>query len=71
MPYRAVQLDIELGLTEEENKEPKCIDAKLLFVRGVSADEKASAGKKDWALLLTTDPSMSLRKILEVYALMT
>ena len=69
MPYRAVPLDIELDLTEEENKEPRRIDAKLLFVRGVSADEKASAGKKDWALFLTTDPSMSLSKILEVYAL--
>ncbi len=69
MPYRAVSLDIELDLTEEEDKESKCIDTKLLFARGVSADEKASAGKKDRALFLTTAPSMSLSKVLEVYAL--
>ena len=69
LPYRAVQLDVELDLKEEGEKKPKWIKAKLLFVRGVAADEKACAGKKEWALFLTTDPSMSLSKILEVYAL--
>ena len=66
LPYRAVQLDVELDVTEEGKKKPKWIKAKLLFVRGVAADGEASAGKKDWALFLTTDPSMSLSKILEI-----
>ena len=50
-------------------KKSKWIKAKLLFVRGLSAEGKARAGKKDWALFLTTDPSMCLSKILEIYAL--
>jgi len=69
LPYRAVQIDVEINLAEEGKKKPKWIKAKLLFVRGLSAEGKASAGKKDWALFLTTDPSMSLSKILEIYAL--
>ena len=69
LPYRAVQLDVELDFKEEGEKKPKWIKAKLLFVLGMAADEKACAGKKDWALFLTTDPSMSLNKILEIYAL--
>jgi len=47
----------------------KWIKVKLLFVRGTASDGKASAGKKDWALFLTTAPEMSMSKILEIYAL--
>ena len=69
MPYRAVAVDVELDLREKGGKEAKWTDVKLLFVRGATTDDKPSAGKKDWALFLTTAPDMSLSRILEIYAL--
>ena len=69
LPYRAVQLEVDLDISAEGTKPPKWLTIKLLFVRGIAAEEKASVGKKDWALFLTTDPSMSLSKVLEIYAL--
>lgn len=72
MPYRAVTLDVELDIADEETKKEGAaqrIKVRLLFVRGVAEDEKPSVGKKDWALFLTTDPDMSLSRTLEIYAL--
>ena len=69
LPYRAVTIEVELDVGNKEDKEPKLIKTRLLFVRGVKAEGKASISKKDWALFLTTAPEMSLTKILEIYAL--
>jgi len=69
MPYRAVTMDVELDIDQEGQKHPNRIKVQLLFVRGASGDDKATVGKKDWALFLTTDPDMSLSKTLEIYAL--
>lgn len=69
MPYRAVAMDVELDIASGNNKEPNNINVRLLFVRGATEQSKPSVGKKDWALFLTTDPEMSMTKILEIYAL--
>ena len=72
MPYRAVTLDVELDIADEQEKKEKIskwIKVRLLFVRGAAEGEKPSVGKKDWALFLTTDPNMSQTKTLEIYAL--
>ena len=41
----------------------------LLFVRGVHEPGEPEVGKKNWALFLSTDPALSMSKMLEVYAL--
>jgi SRSO17 transposase len=69
MPYRAVEIDVELSLSESNEKADKWIKAKLLFVRGLKDDATAQASQKDWALFLTTDTTMGLSKMLEIYAL--
>lgn len=69
LPYQAVAMDLELDIAEQGNKDSKWIKVKLLFVRGAATEKKACAGKKDWALFLTTAPEMSMSKILEIYAL--
>jgi len=69
MPYRAVTIEVELDVSSKEDKEPEMVKVRLLFVRGAEAEGKASVGKKDWALFLTTEPEMRLTKILEIYAL--
>ena len=69
MSYRAVTMNVELDIKGDGEKEPKWINVKLLFVRGAAGDMTGNVGKKDWALFLTTDTSMSLTKTLEVYAL--
>jgi len=69
MPYRSVTLNVALDIKDKESKEPEWINVKLLFVRGSADGGSDSAGKKDWALFLTTDPTMALTKILEIYAL--
>ena len=72
MPYRAVTLDVELDIANEQEKKEKStrwIPIRLLFLRGAASTEKPSVGKKDWALFLTTDPDMSMTKTLEVYSL--
>lgn len=42
---------------------------RLLFVRGIVKGEKAQASKQDWAVFLSTDPSLEPQRILELYAL--
>lgn len=68
MSYRAVSMDMELNLSKKD-EEPDYLPVRLFFVRGVNTDGKPTVGKKDWALFLTTDPDMSMTKILEIYAL--
>ena len=55
LPWKAVSLDVELGLAEDGEKTPRWQAARLLFVRGLKESGEADAGKKDWALFLTTD----------------
>ena len=69
MPWKAVSLRVEIDLSEDQGKGPEWKEIQLLFVRGVKEDEAAQAGKKDWALFLTTDTSLSMSKLLEIYAL--
>ncbi len=69
MPYRAVAMDVELDIALGKNEAPNYTHVRLLFVRGATEQSKPCVGKKDWALFLTTDPEMSMTKILEVYAL--
>ena len=69
MPWKAVELEVELDLSEDRKQPPEWHAVKLLFVRGINAPGEPEAGKKDWALFLTTDTRLSTRKMLEVYAL--
>jgi hypothetical protein len=69
LPWKAVSLDVELDLAEEDEKEPRWQSVRLLFVRGLKEPGEADVSKKDWALFLTTDIGLSMSKILETYAL--
>jgi hypothetical protein len=69
MPWKAVSLSVEVDLAESQGKEPEWKEIQLLFVRGLKEPEATQAGKKDWALFLTTDISLSMSKMLEIYAL--
>ena len=67
--YQSKVLDVELNLAVSPKDESVWVSYRLLFVRGTTGDDKVHAGKHDWALFLTTDTSLSLARILEVYAL--
>ena len=69
LPWKAVLLDVELDLAEDDEKTPCWQAVRLLFVRGLKEPADTDAGKKDWALFLTTDVRLSMSKMLEVYAL--
>jgi len=64
MLWKAVVLDVELDLAEKIEKEPQWQAMRLLFVRGLKEPDKAEAGKKDWALFLTTDMRLGMSKTL-------
>lgn len=67
-PYQSKSLVVELNLASSPKDEAHWITVKLLFVRGVN-ENKAQAGKHDWALFLSTDCQLSDDRILEIYAL--
>jgi len=69
LPWKAVVLDVELDLAKDDEKTPRWQTVRLLFVRGLKEPDVADAGKKDWALFLSTDVQLSMSKILEIYAL--
>ncbi|MCU7900108.1 MAG: transposase [Candidatus Thiodiazotropha sp. (ex Lucinoma aequizonata)] len=69
MPWKAVMLNVELDLSEKDEKKPRWQPVRLLFVRGLKEPSEAQVGKKDWALFLTTDIRLSMSKMLETYAL--
>lgn len=71
MPWKAVEMQVEVDLSTETRKgaKPAYQPLKLLFVRGVNEDPDVDGSKKDWALFLSTDPQLSTCKMLEVYAL--
>jgi hypothetical protein len=69
LPWKAVSLDVELDLAEDDAKTPRWQAVRLVFVRGLKESGEADAGKKGWALFLTTDVQLSMSKMLEIYAL--
>ncbi len=69
LPWKAVALDVELDLAEEDENKPRWQPVRLLFVRGLSELSEADVSHKDWALFLTTDLQLSMSKMLEIYAL--
>jgi len=69
LPWKAVTLDVELDLSEKDEKKPRWQPVRLLFVRGLKELGEAEVSKKDWALFLTTDVQLSMSKMLETYAL--
>ena len=58
-----------MDINTVQGQPSRWVKVKLLFVRGLKEDGKSQAGRKDWAVFLTTDPAMSMSKILEVYAM--
>ena len=68
-PYQVKALDVELNLSSTPDEVEKWIKVRLLFVRGVDAQEKTQAGKHDWAVFLTTDIRLEPPRLLELYAL--
>ena len=69
LPWKAVSLDVELDLADEEENKPRWTPVRLLFVRGLHEPGKADVNSKDWALFLTTGLQLSMSKLLEIYAL--
>ena len=69
MPWKAVKLDVELDLSDKDEKKPRWQAVRLLFVRGLKELGEADVSKKDLALFLTTDIQLSMSKMLETYAL--
>ena len=69
LPWKAVALDVEIDLAEDDKQTPRWQAVRLLFVRGLKEPDDVKAGKKDWALFLTTDVRLSMSKMLEIYAL--
>ena len=69
LPWKAVRLDVELDLAEDEDPEPRWTPVRLLFVRALREVGEPEAGKKDWALFLTTNLDLSMSRMLEIYAL--
>lgn len=67
--YQARALDVELNLSSAPDEIARWIKVRLLFVRGVAAQEKAQVGKHDWAIFLTTDTGLAPQRILELYAM--
>jgi SRSO17 transposase len=66
--YQAKAVDVELNLAE--NKEPdEWIKVRLLFVRGNAEKTKATVGKHEWAVFLTTDTALPPTEILRLYSL--
>jgi hypothetical protein len=69
LPWKAVECEVELNIATENSQTPQWQQVKLLFVRGINEDDNEEAGKKQWALFLTTDTHLSKEELLEIYAL--
>jgi hypothetical protein len=71
MPWKAVEMTVEVDLAKEKgkDKEPEYAKVKLLFVRGVNEDIDVDGSRKDWALFLSTDETIGVSTMLEAYAL--
>lgn len=69
LPWKAVSMDVELNITENDEKNPQWKSVLVLFVRGLKEPDGKEVSKKDWALFLTTDMQLSTSKMLEFHAL--
>lgn len=71
LPWKAVEMLVEIDLSTAKGKhaKPSYQPVKLLFVRGINDKQDRTASRKDWALFLSTDASISSTKMLQVYAL--
>ncbi|MFK8083374.1 MAG: transposase [Granulosicoccus sp.] len=71
LPCKAVEMVVEIDLSTAKGRHatPSYQPVKLLFVRGINDKEDRTASRKDWALFLSTDASISSAKTLQVYAL--
>lgn len=69
LPWKSVEMVVELDLSEDKQKAPVWQAVKLLFVRGLNEPGEPDVGQKDWALFLTTNTRLSTSRMLEVYAL--
>lgn len=71
LPWKAVEMVVEIDLSTDTGikAKPNYQSVKLLFVRGINDKEDRTASRKDWALFLSTDASISGAKMLQVYAL--
>ncbi len=56
-------MEVEVNLSEEEKDSSQWKRVMLLFVRSLKAPGEAQVGKKDWALLVTTDGQLSISKL--------
>jgi SRSO17 transposase len=68
LPWYTCTLEVDIDLSEQGNTSD-WHRVKLVFVRGEANKHKESIGKKDWAVFLSTDPEISSKRALEVYAL--
>jgi hypothetical protein len=62
-PWKTFSKQVELNLEEDSNKKPKWINVQLVFVT------PRTEQKKEFALFLCTDTSLSIEKVLELYSL--
>ena len=71
MPWKAVEMIVEVDLATEKDKDAlkQYHEVKLLFVRGINVEDDVDGSRKDWALFLSTDPSIGTSTMLEAYAL--
>ncbi|TCS36713.1 transposase [Reinekea marinisedimentorum] len=69
LPWKACSIKAEMDLNTDQGQPARKVGVKLLFVRGLKTKEGQTPGRKDWAVFLTTDATMSMSKMLEVYAL--
>lgn len=60
---------VDLSTEKGVNAKPDYQSVKLLFVRGINDKEDRTASRKDWALFLSTDETLSSEKMLQTYAL--
>jgi hypothetical protein len=65
----AVKILLDKYEIADSNGEVQWMPVRLLFVRGINQDADSPAGAKSWALLLSTDRSLSPAAILEIDAL--
>lgn len=68
LPWRAVSVEVELDISRSKQP-PRWKRVQLLFVRGVNEPGEPEVGKKDWAVFVCIDTTLSVSKMLEVYAL--
>lgn len=69
LPWKAVEMAVQVNLTMDKGAIANYQSVKLLFVRGINEEPDVDGSAKDWALFLATDPEISSSKMLEIYSL--